>query len=258
MLMLAFQPTDTGNTDVAPDFSPFSSNDSSSMRIQQLIQLLRLIEQIFMVLAQNIQLQNAKRANNFLNALMGGAAAGAAMGGNGAPAAGSGGGCGAGAAKPQCASSGGASSRRAAARAAAAKAAAPMSASPANSQNYQRRVLELVNAERAKVGAPPLALNAKLNLSAERYSNDMQTQGFFAHKGLDGTGLAERNRAAGYETGTGGENIAQGQKTPEDVVGAWMNSPGHRRSMLNPVYTEMGIGRVGDTWTQEFAAGEGK
>ncbi len=51
-----------------------------------------------------------------------------------------------------------------------------------------------------------------------------------------------------------GENIAMGQKTPEEVVNAWMNSEGHRANILNPNYNTIGVGYVsqGNYWTQEF------
>jgi uncharacterized protein YkwD len=59
----------------------------------------------------------------------------------------------------------------------------------------------------------------------------------------------------GIEYTTAGENIAKGQQSPEDVMNAWMNSDGHRKNILNPDFTEIGVGYVkGDTtyWTQQF------
>jgi uncharacterized protein YkwD len=51
-----------------------------------------------------------------------------------------------------------------------------------------------------------------------------------------------------------GENIAMGQRTPEEVVTAWMNSPGHRANILNANFTHLGVGYVasGNYWTQMF------
>lgn len=51
-----------------------------------------------------------------------------------------------------------------------------------------------------------------------------------------------------------GENIAQGQRTPEEVVQAWMNSAGHRANILNSGFTHIGVGYVesGNYWTQQF------
>ena len=51
-----------------------------------------------------------------------------------------------------------------------------------------------------------------------------------------------------------GENIAMGQRTPSEVVTAWMNSPGHRANILNSSFTRIGVGYVpaGNYWTQMF------
>ncbi|MDF2592072.1 MAG: sporulation protein, partial [Clostridia bacterium] len=53
---------------------------------------------------------------------------------------------------------------------------------------------------------------------------------------------------------TAGENIAMGQRTPEEVVKAWMNSPGHRANILKSSFTHIGVGYVanGSYWTQMF------
>ena len=56
---------------------------------------------------------------------------------------------------------------------------------------------------------------------------------------------------------TAGENIAKGQNTPEYVMKAWMNSPGHRKNILNPRFEEMGVSRDeygNNIWTQMFIA----
>ncbi|NJR62658.1 MAG: hypothetical protein HC769_29995, partial [Cyanobacteria bacterium CRU_2_1] len=49
------------------------------------------------------------------------------------------------------------------------------------------------------------------------------------------------------------ENVAQGQKTPSEVVRSWMKSPGHRQNILNPNFTEIGVGYSQNYWTQVFA-----
>ena len=50
------------------------------------------------------------------------------------------------------------------------------------------------------------------------------------------------------------ENIAKGQRTPQAVLNAWMNSSGHRANILNASYTKIGVGYVqsGNLWTQMF------
>ena len=61
-------------------------------------------------------------------------------------------------------------------------------------------------------------------------------------------------RAFGLSFRTAGENIAYGQRTPQAVVNAWMNSSGHRANILNASYTQIGVGYVaaGNYWTQMF------
>jgi uncharacterized protein YkwD len=61
-------------------------------------------------------------------------------------------------------------------------------------------------------------------------------------------------RAFGLTYRTAGENIAYGYPTPQAVVNSWMNSEGHRKNILNPSFTQIGVGYVsqGNHWTQMF------
>jgi uncharacterized protein YkwD len=120
------------------------------------------------------------------------------------------------------------------------------------------RALELTNIERQKSGLAPLALNAQLTDAAQAYSIVLATSGCFAHNCGPVPEMADRLRDAGYTGWTAiAENIAAGYPTPEAVVQGWMSSPGHRANLLNPRYTEVGIGlagggRFGSYWTQNF------
>ncbi|MFF0431147.1 sigma-70 family RNA polymerase sigma factor [Streptomyces sp. NPDC004327] len=119
------------------------------------------------------------------------------------------------------------------------------------------QVIELVNAERAKAGCGPLTENALLTRAAQGHSDDMAARDFFDHTNPDGDGPGERVTAAGYRWSTYGENIAKGQRTPAEVMDAWMNSPGHRANILNCSFKEIGIGlhpAGGPYWTQVFGA----
>ncbi|MBR4030322.1 MAG: hypothetical protein IKJ06_02880 [Clostridia bacterium] len=126
-----------------------------------------------------------------------------------------------------------------------------------NSQNqqtgsYAQAVLELVNAERAKNGLNALKLDSALSKVAEAHSKDMATRNFFSHTNPDGLSPFDRIKNAGISYKTAGENIAMGQKTPQQVVEAWMNSEGHRKNILNASFTKMGLGKEGNYWTQLF------
>ena len=105
-----------------------------------------------------------------------------------------------------------------------------------------KQVVKLTNNERAKAGLQPLKLNDRLVDAAQDHSDDMAKDDFFSHTGVDGSSVSDRVKASGYQYSTTGENIAAGQTTAAAVVRGWMNSPGHRANILNPNYTEIGVG----------------
>jgi uncharacterized protein YkwD len=121
------------------------------------------------------------------------------------------------------------------------------------------KVLELVNAERAKSGARPLTLNNNLNTAAQGYAELLSGTTCFEHTCGPVAEPSARGELAGYTNWNRfAENIAAGQQTPEAVMTAWMSSDGHRRNILNPDYSEIGIGvavsngRFRVYWSQSF------
>jgi uncharacterized protein YkwD len=116
------------------------------------------------------------------------------------------------------------------------------------------RVVQLVNAERAKVGCHPLTVNAKLTKAAQAHSADMAAHQNMSHTGSDGSSPGDRITRAGYTWSAYGENVAYGYATPEQVMNGWMNSPGHRANILNCSFKEIGVGlaQPGSYWTQDF------
>ncbi|MBD2495396.1 CAP domain-containing protein [Nostoc sp. FACHB-280] len=98
-------------------------------------------------------------------------------------------------------------------------------------------VIALTNTERAKHGLRALQWNEQLFKAAQEHSQSMAHGDFFDHREL-----VERAREEGYPSSFVGENIAAGRSTAQEVVGDWMNSPGHRNNILNPDYTEIGVG----------------
>lgn len=128
---------------------------------------------------------------------------------------------------------------------------------------FQQQILELTNAERASAGCGAVALNPTLNSVADAHSEDMAANDYFDHTGLNGSQPWDRVAAAGYDARGSGENIAKGYSSPADVVAGWMNSPGHRRNMLDCQWTELGVGYAEGSsssgnirplyWTQVFA-----
>lgn len=116
----------------------------------------------------------------------------------------------------------------------------------------EEAVLALVNDSRIALGLNPLTLNDALNDAAYNHSADMLENDYFDHTGLDGSRFWDRAETAGYQGQPRGENIASGQRSPEAVHDAWMNSDGHRANILTEDITEMGLGRAGNIWTQIF------
>ena len=129
-------------------------------------------------------------------------------------------------------------------------------AQPTDHGEYVGRVLQLTNEERARAGLQPLVANPQLMHAAQGYSDLMAGTGCFSHGCGPTPELARRLEAAGYEGWSNvGENIAMGYSTPEQVVSAWMESPGHRANILNPRFAEIGVGYApggSRYWAQEF------
>lgn len=118
----------------------------------------------------------------------------------------------------------------------------------------EQKVIDLTNAERRKAGLKDLIGDTKLSSVAKTKSNDMQQKGYFSHTSPTYGSPFDMMRDFGVTYKTAGENIAQGQRTPEEVVRAWMNSEGHRRNILNSAFTHIGVGHetTGNHWTQMF------
>lgn len=114
-------------------------------------------------------------------------------------------------------------------------------------------ILGFTNAQRAAAGCAPLRSDGQLARAAQAHARDMANGGYFSHDSRDGRSFADRILAAGYP-GPGGENIAYGQSSPDEVVRDWMDSPGHRENILNCEFTTLGVGYDpdGNYWVQDF------
>lgn len=121
----------------------------------------------------------------------------------------------------------------------------------------EAHVLSLVNQIRRAQGIREVTHNAALHRAARLHSEDMADRGFISHTGSNGSHPGQRIREQGYLYRTFGENVASGQRTPESVMNAWMNSPGHRANILQPGFCELGVGLAYRNstpyWTQKFA-----
>ncbi len=120
-----------------------------------------------------------------------------------------------------------------------------------------KELLKLTNEERKKAGVPPLASNAKLQAAASQHSANMARQEKLAHE-LDDKNPSDRLKEQKYKFSAIAENIAEGQRTPAEVVKSWMGSEAHRTNLLNAEYTEIGLGIAESAngtryWTLVFA-----
>lgn len=142
---------------------------------------------------------------------------------------------------------------------------------PVLNDAYEQQVVELVNTERAKVGAPPLKRNADLSYAARYHAKDMIDDVYFTHNTQDRVNGILTHRCTTWErtdqfyNSAYGENIAAGQQTPAHAMNAWMTSTeGHRENLLNPNHREIGVGYYynpsvvfGFYWVQDFGSRSG-
>lgn len=103
-------------------------------------------------------------------------------------------------------------------------------------------IVDATNAERIKLGLTPLSTNAKLTASAKIKTEDMIKNGYFEHVSPDGVAVSDLGTQVGYDYVIMGENLALGNFSgADDLLQAWMNSPGHRANIVSESYMEIGI-----------------
>ncbi|MFK7919882.1 MAG: CAP domain-containing protein [Ilumatobacter sp.] len=134
-------------------------------------------------------------------------------------------------------------------------------ASPAGPEvsKEMQAVLDLVNDERAARGLGALRFSGNLNEAALEHTVDQAAAGDIYHVDpSNGVDPGDRIARTGYQFSVWGENVAAGYPSAYSVMVDWMNSPGHCRNILNPAFTEIGIGyvtggaRYNQFWTQVF------
>jgi uncharacterized protein YkwD len=128
-----------------------------------------------------------------------------------------------------------------------------------SASEFELRIFELTNIERANHGIAPLIWSDELAAAARAHSIDMAVNNNLNHTGADGTGFRDRMDNLGFTNMEIAENISGGSRTPEAMTEVWMNSPGHRGNILNAGLTHLGVGfhhLPGSQWefyaTQKF------
>lgn len=126
-------------------------------------------------------------------------------------------------------------------------------------EGVQTAVVDAVNRHRASAGVASIVVDSRLTGAAQSHANDMAARGVMTHTGSDGSNAGQRITAYGYGWSMWAENVAGGQKTPDEVMTAWMNSDGHRRNILDGRLVNIGVaaatGSNGVTyWAMVFAS----
>lgn len=124
-------------------------------------------------------------------------------------------------------------------------------------QEAAEAVASLVNAARRDAGLSELELDADLCAAAQARAQEIAQS--FSHTRPDGSSCFTILEEFGVSYRAAGENIAMGQRTPEEVMDGWMNSSGHRANILNGTFTSIGVGYYVDGagaahWVQIFQA----
>jgi uncharacterized protein YkwD len=127
----------------------------------------------------------------------------------------------------------------------------PWAAEPAV-EALEQAVADRVNGIRRDQGRAPLRVDGALAAVAREYSCGLARRGTLSHAGPEGGTVADRVRAAGKRFAAVGENLASNTNVRDPVATAvegWMRSPGHRDNILEPSFTETGVGvcRAGDS-----------
>lgn len=148
--------------------------------------------------------------------------------------------------------------------------AEPFEAPPAREASATRaEALAAVNAARSRprrcgrtqfAAAPALSENSLLDEASLRYARELARRGALSHTGEDGSTVAQRTRAVGYDHRLVGENLAFGPATAREAVEGWLASPGHCENLMNPAFVHVGLayamdekGPGGVYWVQVLA-----
>lgn len=144
--------------------------------------------------------------------------------------------------KPDTAAGGGAGAGGAAGGGTAAGTAGGGTAAGAGTMTSdEARILQLVNAERAKVGAKALTSSSECTRLARMKSQDMVNKNYFSHQSPTYGSPFDMLKSYKVSYMYAGENIAMNQSA-DAAFKAWMNSEGHKKNILNPNFTELGVG----------------
>lgn len=123
---------------------------------------------------------------------------------------------------------------------------------PEHVMTYENeKLLELINRDRTSAGLQPLKLDEELCQLAQLKSQDMYDYSYFSHTSPNFGKTSSLIRKKGINYKAYGENIGRTQSVYSAHNG-FMNSPGHKANIMNPSFTHIGIGIVGNYYTEVF------
>lgn len=105
-----------------------------------------------------------------------------------------------------------------------------------------KKIISLTNLIRQNLNLAALTESALLNQAAYNKAEDMLVNQYFAHAGPDNRTLGGWLKQIKYNFAVAGENLAMGFTSPEDVVNGWVRSQTHYQNMIDPDFTEIGVG----------------
>ncbi|MBW4718597.1 CAP domain-containing protein [Saccharothrix obliqua] len=119
------------------------------------------------------------------------------------------------------------------------------------------RVVQLVNAERAKAGCAALTVDGRVQSAAQAHADDMAARNYYEHNSPEGKTGGDRLTAAGYSWQKWGENIHKGPSNADRAMRDWMDSGAHRANIVDCSFQVIGVGvnknSRGPLWVQDFA-----
>ncbi|MFC7062210.1 SafA/ExsA family spore coat assembly protein [Halobacillus seohaensis] len=124
-------------------------------------------------------------------------------------------------------------------------------------KSLEQQVIDLTNQKRSENGLSALRADWELSRVARYKSKDMENKGYFSHESPTYGSPFQMMSDFNVSYSRAAENIAAGQSTAQEVVNGWMDSPGHRKNILDANLTYIGVGyseggSYGHYWTQMF------
>ncbi|MFA6410786.1 MAG: CAP domain-containing protein [Candidatus Buchananbacteria bacterium] len=114
-----------------------------------------------------------------------------------------------------------------------------------------KKVIELTNKVRTSLALNPLKESSRLDQAALGKAQDMLLQQYFAHVGPDQKNLTDWLAASGYRYDIAGENLALGFANASDVVDAWTKSKTHYANIIDPDFSEIGVGMISGVYSEK-------